>query len=154
MNLWLPSVAPHYKTSFVGFHSLLVAFVVSTGLIAVGFSVNMGSIEDLKGSDLSDPDVIRKLKSSLTDSKVLTPGSEEYDDKSKRWSEASEKRAVRPNLASVNRLLILPRVQLSFRIRQMTSPRPFSSPEPRPLTLPSVAVVIPGVERPLRPAEL
>ena len=64
-------------------------------------SVEMGSIHHHKGSDLSDPDLVRKLESTLIGSKVLTPGSEEYDDKIKRWSEGSEKKAVCLNLALV-----------------------------------------------------
>lgn len=61
----------------------------------------MGSIQDDKHSDLRDPSLIKKLQSSLTDSKVLTPHSEEYAAKTIRWSEASEKKAVRLNLAPI-----------------------------------------------------
>lgn len=54
----------------------------------------MGSIQEIKRQDLNDPDLIIRLESCLKDSKVLTPSSDEYGVRVRRWSDASEKTAV------------------------------------------------------------
>lgn len=54
----------------------------------------MGFYQEVKHQDLSDPDLVVKLESYLKDSKVLTPSSDEYGARIKRWSDSSEKRAV------------------------------------------------------------
>lgn len=68
-------------------------------------SVDMGSIRDVKhkDKDLSDPDLIIKLESCLKDSKVLSPSSDDYGARIKRWSDVSEKRAVGKFFAPVKR---------------------------------------------------
>lgn len=53
----------------------------------------MGFYQEVKHQDLSDPDLVVKLESYLKDSKVLTPSSDEYGARIKRWSDSSEKRA-------------------------------------------------------------
>lgn len=54
----------------------------------------MGSIQNRNTLGLSDDELVALLKSSLKGSKLLVPGSEEYSQKVKRWSDASEKPAV------------------------------------------------------------
>lgn len=54
----------------------------------------MGSIKNHNHPELSDDELVKVLESSLKDSTLLTPGSEFYSKKVKRWSDASEKPAV------------------------------------------------------------
>ena len=54
----------------------------------------MGSIEHDANLNLSNPDLIEKLKTSIKDSKVLTPNSDGYNEAIKRWSDSSVKPAV------------------------------------------------------------
>lgn len=54
----------------------------------------MGFIQNHNPLKLSDDELVKMLESSLKDSRLLTPGSEEYSKKVKRWSDASEKPAV------------------------------------------------------------
>lgn len=68
----------------------------------------MGTIQEVKNQDLNDPDLIIKLESCLKDSKVLTPSSDEYGTRIKRWSSASEKRAVSGFFAPIKLSLISP----------------------------------------------
>lgn len=58
----------------------------------------MGSIHNHPQLKFSGDELITILESSLKGSKVLIPGSEEYSNKVKRWSDASEKPAVCPLL--------------------------------------------------------
>lgn len=54
----------------------------------------MGSILPDAKLDLSNPDLIEKLKASIKDSKVITPTSDEYTESIKRWADSSIKPAV------------------------------------------------------------
>lgn len=54
----------------------------------------MGSIQQESSLNLSNPDLIEKLKASIKDSKVLTPTSDGYEESIKRWSDSSAKPAV------------------------------------------------------------
>lgn len=54
----------------------------------------MESIQQESNLNLSNPDLIEKLKASIKDSKVLTPTSDGYKESIKRWSDSSEKPAV------------------------------------------------------------
>ena len=52
------------------------------------------SVQEIKPVSQLDSVLIATLKSSLHDSAVLTPGSDLYAEKSKRWSTSSERLAV------------------------------------------------------------
>lgn len=54
----------------------------------------MGFIQNHNHLRLSNDELVSMLESSLKDSKLLIPGSEEFSKKVKRWSDASEKPAV------------------------------------------------------------
>ena len=54
----------------------------------------MGSIQDYQPPALTDPSLIAKLTSSLKTSQLLTPNSEGYAQRIKRWSDVAEKPAV------------------------------------------------------------
>ena len=55
----------------------------------------MGSLPEPESALLVEHSLLKDLEASLKTSKLLTPGSDEYAIKVKRWSDASEKEAVR-----------------------------------------------------------
>ena len=60
----------------------------------------MGSLQEL--SSALRESLITELANSLKTSKLLTPASEGYAEKVKRWADSAEKQAVRINLSNTS----------------------------------------------------
>lgn len=65
------------------------------------------SVQEIKSASQLDTESIATLKSSLHESDVLTPGSDLYAEKSKRWATSSERRAVSRMIVELNSMLTL-----------------------------------------------
>lgn len=54
----------------------------------------MGSLPEPESQQLVEHSLLKRLQASLKTSKLLTPGSEGYATKIKRWADTAEKEAV------------------------------------------------------------